>query len=190
MYLFNYFTKLMGDISPFSDWRVFVGQQDSGSDTGLFLLGLHRDTAAGWTAGRTLRRQVCLRSGSVLHRFLLAAHAYCCPMESNCLYCCPGPYWSRWGRSRLPNMLLRQLLNELSKPNKGSIYFEGFDSCLWITIFWQGITIPSLNVMLSRWVPYSERSTIGAFVLAGKNCLHSYLVDLLVLVISLFFLII
>jgi len=33
----------------------------------------------------------------------------------------------------------------------------------------EGITIPSLNVMLSRWVPYSERSTIGAFVLAGMQ---------------------
>jgi len=33
----------------------------------------------------------------------------------------------------------------------------------------EGVTIPSLHAMMPRWIPFNERSTLGAFILAGMQ---------------------
>lgn len=35
------------------------------------------------------------------------------------------------------------------------------------TFMKKGVTFPAVNSMISRWIPNSERTTIGSFILAG-----------------------
>lgn len=138
--------------------RVWLGRWNTRPDFGCVLLGLHGDADPRWNFSREVRRQIRVGHWHPSHRFLFHADSIGCTtwrLWSSYSNACT--HWPSWGM--IPKMIY---LYHFTRNFKSGLTD-------WLINSFQGVTFPSANSMISKWVPTFERTTIGAFVLAGSH---------------------